>query len=247
MLTGEEALRYSRHIKLPGFGTEGQQKLKTARVLIIGVGGLGSPAALYLAAAGVGTIALMDGDKVSLSNLQRQILHTTPDLGRAKPLSASEKLQALNPDICIETIDEMLSPVNAQQTIAAYDFIIDATDSLAAKYLINDTCVALAKPYSHAALLQYEGHLFTYVPGAADLRTIFGVPIWEKEQRTPCRAGEAGGQCSQAGVLGAAAGVLGTLQAAEAIKYITGIGQPFTNRMLTFDALTLAFHEIEIK
>lgn len=234
MLTGEEALRYSRHIKLPGFGTEGQQKLKTARVLIIGVGGLGSPAALYLAAAGVGTIALMDGDKVSLSNLQRQILHTTPDLGRAKTLSASEKLQALNPDICIETIDEMLNPGNARQTIAAYDFIIDATDSLAAKYLINDTCVALAKPYSHAALLQYEGHLFTYVPGAADLRAIFGAPPYEDSVLT----------CSQAGVLGAAAGVLGTLQAAEAIKYITGIGQLFTNRMLTFDALTLAFREI---
>ena len=154
MLTGEEALRYSRHIKLLGFGTEGQQRLKTARVLVIGVGGLGSPAALYLAAAGVGTIALMDGDKVSLSNLQRQILHATPDLNRGKTLSASEKLQALNPHICIETIEEMLSPANAQQTIAAYDFIIDATDSLDAKYLINDTCVALGKPYSHAALLQ---------------------------------------------------------------------------------------------
>ena len=236
VLTGEEALRYSRHIKLPGFGTEGQQKLKTARVLIIGVGGLGSPAALYLAAAGVGTIALMDGDKVSLSNLQRQILHATPDVDRAKTLSASEKLQALNPHICVETIDEMLSPANAQQTIAAYDFIIDATDSLEVKYLINDTCVALGKPYSHAALLQYEGHLFTYVPGTADLRTIFGSPI----------EGEGGGQCSQAGVLGAAAGVLGTLQAVESIKHITGIGQLFTNRMLTFDALTLAFREIEV-
>ena len=247
MLTGEEALRYSRHIKLPGFGTEGQQKLKTARVLIFGVGGLGSPAALYLAAAGVGTIALMDGDKVSLSNLQRQILHTTPDLGRAKTLSASEKLQALNPNICIETIDEMLTPANAQQTIADYDFIIDATDSLEAKYLINDTCVALGKPYSHAALLQYEGHLFSYVPGAADLRAIFGaspseIPSGEIEKDFPQSGSVL--TCSQAGVLGAAAGVLGTLQAAEAIKYITGIGQLFTNRMLTFDALTLAFREI---
>lgn len=236
MLTGEEALRYSRHIKLPGFGTEGQQRLKTARVLVIGVGGLGSSAALYLAAAGVGTIALMDGDKVSLSNLQRQILHATPDLNRGKTLSASEKLQALNPHICIETIEEMLSPANAQQTIAAYDFIIDATDSLDAKYLINDTCVALGKPYSHAALLQYEGHLFTYVPGAADLRAIFGAQPPDGTVQT----------CSQAGVLGAVAGVLGALQAAEAIKHITGIGQLFTNRMLTFDALTLEFREIEI-
>lgn len=236
MLTGEEALRYSRHIKLPGFGTHGQQLLKTARVLIIGVGGLGSPAAAYLAAAGVGTIALMDGDKVSLSNLQRQILHTTPDLDRAKTRSASEKLQALNPHIRVETIDEMLTPANAQHTIAAYDFIIDATDSLEAKYLINDTCVSLGKPYSHAALLQYEGHLFTYVPGGADLRTIFGAPPPQGTVQT----------CSQAGVLGAAAGVLGTLQAAEAIKHITGIGQLFTNRMLSFDALTLAFREIDV-
>ena len=237
MLSGEEALRYSRHIKLPGFGAEGQQRLKTARVLIIGVGGLGSPAALYLAAAGVGTIGLMDGDKVSLSNLQRQILHTTTDMDKAKTLSASEKLQALNPHICVETINEMLIPSNAQQTIASYDFIIDATDSMEAKYLINDTCVALGKPYSHAALLQYEGHLFTYVPQTADLRTIFGAPPPEGTVQT----------CSQAGVLGAAAGVLGTLQAAEAIKFIIGAGRLLTDRLLTINLLEQEYNCIEIR
>lgn len=239
VLTGEEALRYSRHIKLPGFGTEGQQKLKTARVLVIGVGGLGSPAALYLAAAGVGTLGLMDGDKVTLSNLQRQILHSTPDIDKAKTLSASEKLQSLNPHVRVETIGVMLTSANAQKTIATYDFIIDATDSLEAKYLINDTCVALGKPYSHAALLQYEGHLFTYVPPSADLRTIFG--DWEKGGL------EAVQTCSQTGVLGAVAGVLGTLQAAEAIKYIIGAGQLLTDRLLTVNLLEQEFNCIKIR
>lgn len=228
MLSGEEALRYSRHIKLPGFGTEGQLRLKSARVLIVGVGGLGSPAAQYLAAAGVGTVALMDGDKVSLSNLQRQILHTTPDLGTAKVLSASEKLHALNPQVRVEKIEQMLTSTNARQTIDNYDFIIDATDSMEAKYLINDTCVTLGKPYSHGALLGYEGHVFTFIPGHADLRTIFGAPLAEGTLQT----------CSQAGVLGTAAGIIGLIQAAEAIKFFVGTGQLLTDRMLTVDTLS---------
>lgn len=236
MLSGEETLRYSRHIKLPRFGTEGQQKLKAARVLIIGVGGLGSPAALYLAAAGVGTLALMDGDKVSLSNLQRQILHFTPDLGSPKAASANHKLQALNPNISIETIEDFLTPDNAEQTIANYDFVIDGTDSMEAKFLINDTCVRVGKPFCHAALLQYEGQIFTYVPGSADLRGIFGAPPPEGTVQT----------CSQAGVLGAAAGVLGTLQAAEAIKYTAGIGQLLTDRIMTLDILTMTVNTIDI-
>lgn len=236
MLSGEETLRYSRHIKLPHFGTEGQRKLKAARVLIIGVGGLGSPAALYLAAAGVGTLALMDGDKVSLSNLQRQILHFTPDLGSPKAASANHKLQALNPNISIEAIEGFLTPDNAEQTIANYDFVIDGTDSMEAKFLINDTCVRVGKPFCHAALLQYEGQIFTYVPGSADLRGIFGAPPPEGTVQT----------CSQAGVLGAAAGVLGTMQAAEAIKYIAGIGQLLTDRIMTLDILTMTVNIIDI-
>ena len=236
MLTGEEALRYNRHIKLPSFGTEAQLKLKTARVLIIGVGGLGSPAALYLAAAGVGTIALMDGDKVSLSNLQRQIAHFSSDLGKGKVLSACEKLQALNPLIRVETIGEFLAPDNAEQIINSYDFIIDATDDIEAKFLINDVCVKSGKPFSHAALLQYEGHSFTYVPGSACLRCIFGAPPPEGTVQT----------CSQAGVLGAVAGLLGTIQAAEAIKYFTGIGSLLTNQLLTVDALTFSFSSVKV-
>lgn len=235
-MTGEQALRYSRHMKLPHFGPEGQRKLQAARVLIIGVGGLGSPAALYLAAAGVGTIALMDGDKVSLSNLQRQILHFTPDLDKPKTLSATEKLHSLNPDVNIVGINRFLEADNAPQVIADYDFIIDATDSIEAKYLINDTCVEAAKPFSHGALLRYEGYTFTYLPGHATLRDIFGPQPAADEILT----------CSRAGVLGAAAGIIGTIQAAEAIKHITGIGQLLTDRLLTLDALSMTFSQIDI-
>ena len=237
-MTGEEALRYSRHMKLPAFGTEGQQKLKTARVLIIGVGGLGSPAALYLAAAGVGTLGLMDGDTVSLSNLQRQVLHTTPDLGRAKTDSAFDKLQALNPTINIIATPHNLEPGNAGQAISDYDFIIDATDSIDAKYLINDTCVEAGKPYSHGALLRYEGYTFTYTPGHATLRDIFGPPPTADDEVLTC---------SRAGVFGAAAGIIGTIQAAEVIKHIVGAGQLLTDRLLTLNALTWQFAQIDIE
>lgn len=231
-MTGEEALRYSRHIKLPAFGTKGQQLLQTARVLVIGVGGLGSPAALYLAAAGVGTLALMDGDEVSLSNLQRQLLHYTPDIGKAKTLSASEKLHALNPGVQVHTIAEWLDEHNAGTIISDYDFVIDATDSMEAKYLINDTCLSVGKPFSHGALLRYQGYTFTCLPGTADLRSLFGPPPAPDQVLT----------CSQEGVLGPAAGIIGAIQAAEAIKYFVGAGQLLTNRLLTLDTLTMTFH-----
>lgn len=235
-LSGEEALRYSRHIKLPDFGTSGQQKLKSARVLIIGVGGLGSPAALYLAAAGVGTIGLMDGDKVSLSNLQRQVLHSTPDLDKPKVESAREKLLALNPNVEVVCIKDFLIADNAARTIRDYDFIIDGTDDIEAKFLINDTCVALGKPFSYAALLRYEAQTFTYLPGHSNLRDIFGAPPAAGTVET----------CALAGVLGSVAGMFGTIQATEAIKYLTAVGQPLADRLLIFDALDFSFQQLDI-
>ncbi|MDD6553556.1 MAG: molybdopterin-synthase adenylyltransferase MoeB [Prevotellaceae bacterium] len=236
-LTEEQIERYSRHILLADVGLEGQEKIMNAKVLIVGAGGLGAPAALYLAAAGVGTIGIIDADNVDLSNLQRQVIHFTKDVGKPKVESAKEKMQAINPDVKVNTYKEYLYSGNALDIIKDYDFIIDGTDNFPVKFLINDACVMLGKPFSHGGILRFKGQTFTHVPGSACYRCMF---------KEPPPAG-AVPTCSQAGVLGAIAGMLGTIQAAEALKYITGVGELLTNRLLTFDAKTMNFRTIPVK
>lgn len=235
-LREDQIYRYSRHILLPEVGGEGQQKILNGRVLVIGAGGLGSPVAYYLAAAGVGTIGIADGDKVDMSNLQRQILHFTDDVDRPKVESAKEKLEALNPDVRIEPLNYRLTQENIASIIKDYDFVIDGTDNFPAKFLINDACVLQEKPYSHAGVLRFNGQTFTYLPGHMCYRCIF--------REMPPKG--AVPTCSEAGVLGAVVGVLGTIQAAEAIKYLLGVGELLTDRLLVFDALAMRFREVAL-
>ncbi len=234
--TEQQIQRYSRHILLKDVGVEGQEKIMDARVLVVGAGGLGSPVSLYLAAAGIGTIGVVDADVVDLSNLQRQIIHFTKDLGVPKVESAKEKIQAINPDVKVETYREFLDSSNALDIIRDYDFIVDATDNFPVKFLINDACVMAGKPFSHGGILRFQGQTFTHLPGSACYRCLF---------KEPPPAG-AVPTCSQAGVLGAIAGMLGTIQAAEVLKYFTGVGELLTNRLLTFDAKTMVFHTIKV-
>jgi molybdopterin/thiamine biosynthesis adenylyltransferase len=234
--TEDDLVRYSRHILLQDVGVEGQEKIHDGRVLIIGAGGLGAPVALYLAAAGVGTIGIVDGDVVDLSNLQRQVIHHTPDVGRSKVLSAKEKMLAINPGIQVRTYQEFLTAANALDIIADYDFIVDGTDNFPVKFLINDACVMAGKPFSHGGILRFEGQTMTHVPGSACYRCLFKEP-------PPANAVPT---CSQAGVLGAIAGMLGTIQAAETLKYLTGVGELLTDKLLTFNAKTMDFRKINV-
>lgn len=234
----EQIERYSRNIILKEVGGKGQERLLRSKVLIIGAGGLGSPAALYLAAAGVGTIGIADGDRVDLSNLQRQIIHFTADVGAYKADSAKEKITRLNPDVTVRLHKEMVTSKNIQEIIEDYDFIIDGTDNFPAKFLINDACIFLKKPYSHAGILRFNGQTTTIVPGkSACYRCVFNAP-------PPAGAVPS---CSEAGVLGGMAGVMGTLQAMEALKYLLGSGDLLTDRILVFEALPMSFREITIK
>ncbi|MCD7931884.1 MAG: molybdopterin-synthase adenylyltransferase MoeB [Tannerellaceae bacterium] len=232
--TEEQIERYSRHILLQDVGVEGQEKILNAKVLIIGAGGLGAPIALYLAAAGVGTLGIVDGDVVDLSNLQRQVIHFTPDVGRPKVESTKEKINRINPDVKVITYPEFFTAANAAEIIKDYDFVIDGTDNFSVKFLINDACVIAGKPFSHGGILRFEGQTLTYVPGSACYRCLFNAPPPPNAVPT----------CSQAGVLGAIAGMLGTIQAAEALKYITGVGDLLTNRLLTFNAKAMRFREV---
>ena len=236
-LTPEQIERYSRHILLQDVGVEGQARINAGRVLVIGAGGLGAPVLLYLAAAGVGTLGVIDGDKVDLSNLQRQVIHFTQDVGKPKVQSAAEKIKQINPDVNVITHYELFTADNALDIIKDYDFVIDGTDNFPVKFLINDACVMAGKPYSHGGILRFEGQTFTYVPGSACYRCFFTSP-------PPANAVPT---CSQAGVLGAIAGMLGTIQAAEALKYLTGIGELLTDRLLTFNAKTMNFRTIKVK
>ena len=229
-------VRYSRHILLKEIGVEGQQLISQAKVLIVGAGGLGSPLCLYLAAAGVGTIGIIDGDKVDLSNLQRQVVHFTKDIGNPKAQSAKEKMSMINPKAEIVAYDEFLSPDNALNIIADYDFVADATDSFASKYLINDACIMAKKPFSIGAILRFQGHTLTHLPGTACYRCVFPEPPSPNDSPT----------CSQAGVMGAVAGMVGTIQAAETLKYITGAGHLLTNQLLFFDSLTMDFRKVKV-
>jgi molybdopterin/thiamine biosynthesis adenylyltransferase len=238
MLTDEQIERYSRHIMLKEVGGKGQQRLFDGRVLIIGAGGLGSPIALYLAAAGVGAIGIADADDVDLSNLQRQVIHFTPDVGKPKVESAREKMEAINPDVRVRTYKEWVSAANIGSIIADYDFVIDGTDNFAAKFLINDACVLAGKPFSHGGILQFDGQTMTVRPGeSACYRCIFPEPPPKDAIPT----------CSRAGVIGVLPGVLGAIQATEAIKFLLAKGDLLTNRLLTYNALRMKFREIPLK
>lgn len=235
--SNEQLERYSRHIILKEIGVKGQKKLLDAKVLIIGAGGLGAPAAMYLAAAGVGTIGIVDRDVVELSNLQRQIIHTTADIGKAKVQSAKETIETMNPDITVHTYQTYVDSKNILELIKDYDFIIDGTDNFPAKFLINDACVMAKKPFSHAGILQFQGQLMTYVPGEGPCyRCIFRDP--PPENAVP--------SCKEAGVIGVMGGVIGSLQAMEAVKYIVGVGELLTGCMLTYDALKMKFRKVEL-
>ena len=233
--TEDQLERYSRHIVLQDVGVEGQIKLMEGKVLIIGAGGLGSPVGLYLAAAGVGEIGIVDSDIVDLSNLQRQILHFTKDVGLSKVESASNKMRDLNPDVKIETYHEYARADNIRDLIRGYDFVVDGTDNFAAKFLINDASVMEGKPYSHGGILRFDGQTMTVVPGqSACYRCVFSKPPPPDIVPT----------CSQAGVLGAIAGILGTIQATEALKFLTGVGALLTDSLLIFDALEMSFRKV---
>ncbi|MDD2853605.1 MAG: molybdopterin-synthase adenylyltransferase MoeB [Desulfuromonadaceae bacterium] len=238
MLTESQIERYSRHIILKEVGGKGQQKLLDAKVLIIGAGGLGAPVALYLAAAGVGTIGIADADNVDLSNLQRQVIHFTADIGKPKVESAREKMQSINPDVNVITYIEWISAANISAIIAGYDFIIDGTDNFAAKFLINDACVLAGKPYSHGGILQFVGQTITVLPGQSPCyRCLFPAPPPKDAIPT----------CSQAGVIGVLPGVIGSIQATEAIKFLLGKGNLLTGRILMYDALDIKFRDVTIK
>ena len=216
----------------------GRPRVCEGRVLVVGVGGLGSPAALTLALAGVGTLGLVDADRVELSNLHRQILHSTPDIGRPKVDSATEKIQKLNPSITVVTHNERLHAGNLAAIFAGYDFIIDATDGVATKFLLNDGAVLLDKPLSHAGIVQFHGQALTILPRQTTcLRCLFPVPPQPDENPT----------CQEAGILGSLAGSLGSVQAAEAVKYLSGEGDLLTDRLLTYDALALRWREVRVR
>lgn len=237
--TNEQLERYSRHIILKEVGVKGQKKLLESKVLVIGTGGLGAPAAMFLAAAGVGTIGLVDFDAVELSNLQRQIIHLTKDVGKPKVLSGKETIQEMNPDIDVVTYQEWVTSANIKDIIhdRDYDFIIDGTDNFPAKFLINDACVLTQKPFSHAGIIRFQGQTMTYVPGQGPCyRCIFQSPPPPDAVPT----------CKQAGVLGVMGGIIGTIQATEAIKYILGIGDLLTGNLLMYDALDMDFRKITL-
>ena len=235
--TNDQLERYSRHIILKEVGAKGQKKLLNAKVLIIGAGGLGAPAALYLAAAGVGTIGIEDADEVDLSNLQRQVIHTTADIGKAKVQSAKETMNAINPHVTVNTYRTFVTSENVMDLIKDYDFIIDGTDNFPAKFLINDACVMAKKPFSHAGIIRFKGQLMTYVPGEGPCyRCVFKDPPPKDAVPT----------CKQAGVIGAMGGVIGSLQAMEAVKYILGVGDLLTGYLLTYDALKMEFRKIKL-
>lgn len=236
-LTSEERQRYARHITLPEFGEQGQLRLKNGSVLLIGCGGLGSPIALYLAAAGVGRVGLVDGDSVSLSNLQRQVAHATADIGRFKAHSARDKMLAINPAMQVEAFTGFATASSLVKLLPAYDFIIEATDSLDMKYLVDDMCLQLRRPYNHGAISEFEGQTMTILPGTTTFRQLFPEP--------PVGPAAQSGAAPR-GPLGIVPGILGTIQATEAIKYLTGIGTLLTDRLLRFNALTLDFTSLRL-
>lgn len=236
--TEEEIERYSRHIILPEIGGKGQEKICQSKILVLGAGGLGSPAAFYLVAAGVGTLGILDSDKVDLSNLQRQILHTSVDVGRPKTTSAQEKLEALNPGTKIITYNFRLTSENILDIIKDYDVIVDGTDNFPTRFLVNDACVMAGKPLVHGAILRFDGQVTTIIPGEG--------PCYRCIFREPPPPG-AVPNCQQAGVLGGVAGTIGTIQAIEALKIVLGKGRTLRGRLLIYDALDMTFREVKTR
>ncbi|MGC8816337.1 MAG: HesA/MoeB/ThiF family protein [Candidatus Hadarchaeum sp.] len=237
-LTQDQLVRYSRQLILKEVGGKGQKKLMHSKVLIIGAGGLGSPAALYLAAAGVGRIGIVDSDKVDLSNLQRQIIHSKGFIGKPKAASAKNAILALNPEVEVVTFEQRLTPENALDIIGGWDFVVDGSDNFPTKFLVNDACVLKGVPFSHAGVLRFIGMTMTVLPRKG--------PCYRclvKEAPPP----GAVPTCQEAGVLGTVPGVMGTIQATEAIKFLLGVGSLLIGRVLYFDALSLRFDQFELK
>jgi len=237
-LTNDEVKRYSRHLIMPEVGVDGQRRLKGGSVLCIGAGGLGSPAAMYLAAAGVGRIGIVDFDVVDFSNLQRQIIHGTPDVGRSKLASAKDRLTAINPHIQVDTYETALSSENALELFEPYDVILDGTDNFPTRYLTNDACVLLGKPNAYGSIFRFEGQ--------ASVFSTKGGPCYRCLYPEPPPPGLVP-SCAEGGVLGVLPGVIGVIQATEAIKLITGIGEPLIGRFLIYDALRMKFRELKLR
>ncbi|MBK5720633.1 HesA/MoeB/ThiF family protein [Dysgonomonas sp. Marseille-P4677] len=231
-----DGIRYNRNILIEGLGETGQQKIHNSSVLVVGAGGLGSPVLFYLAAAGIGTLGIIDHDVIDLSNLQRQILHRTDEIGKSKVVSAKEKLKALNPEVNVITYEELFTMENAADLVRQYDFIIDCCDNYETKFLINDICVAEQKAYSHGAVLSLRGEVMTYIPGSADYRKIFDSPPEKEHSLTS----------AQAGILGSIAGIIGSIQATEAIKYFTGLGNLILDRLLVLEGETMTFYSLKV-
>ena len=235
----DEIVRFSRHILLPEVGGAGQARLRDARVLVVGAGGLGSPVALYLGAAGVGTVGLVDDDRVELSNLQRQIVHCTADLGRPKVRSAAAAVRALNPGVQVREHEVRLGPGNVMDLLAGYDLVCDGSDNFPTRFLLNDACVLARRTVVSAAVLRFSGQVTTFKPHA-------GGPCLRCLHPAPPPPGLVP-SCAQAGILGAVTGVLGTLQATEVLKEIMGIGESLAGRVLFWDALAARFNEVRLR
>ncbi len=237
-LSQDELVRYARHLSLPDVGRAGQERLKAARVLVVGAGGLGSPAALYLAAAGVGTIGLVDADRVDLSNLQRQILHGTAGVGSPKVASGAQRIADLNPFVRVEAYDTRLGAANAADLLTGYEVIVDGSDNFPTRYLVNDTCVWLGKPLVYGSIFRFEGQASVFhAPHGPCYRCLYAEP--PPPELVP--------NCAEGGVLGVLPGVIGSLQALEAIKLVLGVGETLLGRLLVFDALGLSFRELRVR
>lgn len=237
-LAHDELLRYSRHLILPDVGVEGQQKLKAARVLLIGAGGLGSPAALYLAAAGVGNLGLVDFDNVDVTNLQRQILHGTKDVGRPKLVSARERIRDVNPHVRLETYETALTSKNALDILSGYHIVVDGTDNFATRYLVNDACVLLGTPNVYGSIFRFEGQASVFaLEGGPCYRCLFPEP--PPPGLVP--------SCAEGGVFGVLPGLVGTIQATEALKLILGVGASLAGRLLLVDTLGMSFRTVTVR
>lgn len=237
MPSRDDALRYARQVRLPEFGAAGQRRLADARVLLVGLGGLGSPAAMYLAAAGVGTLGLVDYDVVDETNLHRQVIHGTPDIGRSKLASAADRIAALNPLVRLELHDTPFEAANARRLVGEYDVVVDGTDNFPTRYLVNDACVMTGTPNVYGSIFRFEGQAAVFATA--------GGPCYRCLHPEPPPAGLIP-NCAEAGVLGVLPGIIGTIQATEAIKLITGIGEPLVGRLLLYDALRMKFRDITL-
>ena len=236
-LTPEQVKRYSRHIIMSDVGSKGQRALMCSKALIIGAGGLGSPSAIYLSLAGVGTVGIVDFDVVELSNLQRQILHHTADVGRPKVESAYDNIKSYNPDVDVVLHETRLDSSNAMEIISQYDLVINGADNFATRYLVNDACYLLNKPLMDGSILIFDGQATVFLPGQGCYRCLFPSP--PPPGMVP--------NCAEAGVLGALTGLVGSIQATEALKYFLGIGESLSSRLLLIDALSMTFREVRLK